>query len=235
LAGIEGIFVGGPKSLRDERGDFVSSIVRKRVDGPIHLSIDGFEGDKVTQPYHGGSDAAVCVHLVDHYDFWRAHYGMDLPHGHLGENLVLSEVKEDDVCAGDVIRAGSALLQVSGPRVPCETQARRAGRTDWVKLTIRENRTGFYLRVLEPGIVEVGDAWRIEQRIHPQGSIPAINRCLYLDFDPEVAQAYSEMQGLAEWWREQFREKLARTKGHWSDEILQPAEASVQTAETEVG
>lgn len=232
MATIEAIFVGGPKALRDARGEWISSIARRRASGPLRLSTEGFDGDKVTQPYHGGPDAAVCVHLVDHYNFWRDHYGIRFDHGHLGENIVLGGVEETDVCAGDVISIGSARVQVSGPRVPCETQARRAGRADWVKLTIRENRTGFYLRVLEEGVVQQGDGWIVQERCHQRASIPAINRCLYLEFDPDLANEFAETPGLADWWRDQFRERLARTGRHWSEEILRPEEQEIHLSES---
>jgi MOSC domain-containing protein YiiM len=234
LAIIEGVFVGSPKTLRDERGEWVSSIVRKRIDGPVGLCSEGFDGDKVTQPYHGGPEAAACVHLADHYDFWRDHYGIDLNHGHLGENIVLTGMKEEQIYVGDIVRIGSALVQVSGPRVPCETQARRVGRADWVRLTIRENRTGFYLRVLETGAIQNQDGWLLLERLNERGSIPRINRCLYLDFEIDLAREFSEMAGLAEWWREQFRERLTRTGPHWSEEILQPDEVPVHTTESKM-
>jgi MOSC domain-containing protein YiiM len=229
MAHINGIFIGGPKALRDERGEWLSSIVRKRAGGPVLLGAEGFEGDKVTQTYHGGPEAAACVHLADHYRFWREQYAVELSHGHLGENVVLCGMTEDEVHAGDILRIGSALVQVSGPRVPCDTQGRRAGRSDWVKLTIRENRTGFYLRVLEAGAVQDQDRWLFQERLNERGSIPAINRCLYLDFDPDIAREFAELPGLADWWREQFRERLARTGKHWSEDILRPDEASVHT------
>lgn len=232
MATIEAIFVGGPTVLRDDRGEWVSSIARKRVIGPVHLSKEGFDGDKVTQPYHGGPDAAVCVHLIDHYNFWRDRYGVGFGPGHLGENIVLSGVEETDVCVGDVISVGSARVQVSGPRVPCETQARRAGRADWVKLTIRENRTGFYLRVLEAGAVQQGDGWIVQERTNWRASIPAINRCLYLEFNPDLANEFAETPALANWWRDQFRERLARTSKHWSEEILLPEEQKIHLSES---
>jgi MOSC domain-containing protein YiiM len=218
---INSIFIGGPATLRDSRGEWVTSIARHRATGAVHLSAEGFAGDKVAQPYHGGPDGAVCVHLADHYAFWREKYAVDLPYGHLGENLVLEGIEEAQVCAGDVVRIGSALVQVSCPRIPCETQGRRAGRADWVKLTIRENRTGFYLRVLEHGEVEAGDAWLLQERLHERASIPALNRCMYLEFDPALAAEFAQMDGLADWWERQFHEKLARTAEHWSDAILQ--------------
>lgn len=234
MAVIEGIFIGGPKTLRDKRGEWLSSIARQHVEGRVALSREGFDGDKVTQSYHGGPEAAVCVHLADHYDFWRRQYGVDFLNGHLGENLVLSGMKEEDACIGDIVRIGSALVQISGPRIPCQTQARRAGRADWVKLTIRENRTGFYLRVMEPGSVQAGDEWLLQQRLNEQGSISALNRCFYLELARDLAAVFARMEGLAEWWRDQFREKLARTGQHWSEEILQPQDP-VDTSEMEKG
>ena len=217
---LHSIYAGGPKTLCDERGDWVSSIARERVTGPIQLSVPGLEGDKVNQPYHGGPEAAVCVHLAMHYQFWRDQYGIELNPGHLGENFLLEEIDESDVHAGDIVQVGSARVQVSGPRVPCENQARRAGRADWVKLTIRENRTGFYLRVLEPGVVQGGDKWVLQERLNERGAIPDLNRCLYLEFSRDQAEEFVGMPGLAEWWKQQFRERLNRVPGHWSEEVL---------------
>jgi MOSC domain-containing protein YiiM len=216
--------VGGPKSISDERGEWVSSILRERVAGPVRLLSDGFAGDKVAQPYHGGPEAAVCVHLAEHYEFWRSCYGVDLGHGYLGENLVLEQVKEADVFVGDQIRIGSALVQVSGPRVPCENQARRVGRKEWVRWTIRENRTGFYLRVLEPGLVKEEDRWVLERRINQSGSISVLNEVFYLAFDASRAEEMAEMQGLANWWKHQLREKSRRQAGHWSNGIVDSSE-----------
>ena len=114
---------------------------------------------------------------------------------------------------GDRIRLGTAVVQVSGPRVPCANLARRIGRPDFVKLTILENRTGFYLRVFEPGILQAGDRWTLEDRLNAAGSIPAVNRCMYLDFDPAFALA---MPGLETWWKDQARQKLGDRTAHWT-------------------
>ena len=104
----------------------------------MQLQKGGLVGDKVAQSYHGGPDADVCVHLLDHYRFWNKYYGMNLQPGHVGENFTLDNLTEGQICAGDIVRVGTALLQVSGPRVPCANLARRIGRSDWVKLTITE-------------------------------------------------------------------------------------------------
>jgi MOSC domain-containing protein YiiM len=213
---VQAVFTGQPKSITDEQGTWTSSIFRDRVNGPVQVSPHGLVGDRVAQPYHGGPGAAVCAHLTDHYSFWNAQYNMDLKAGCVGENVTLDHIAEDQVCVGDRVRLGTAVVQVSGPRVPCANQARRIGCPDWVKLTIRENRTGFYLRVLEPGMLQAGDPWIIEERVNQDGSISAINRCMYLEFDASYARRMLEMSGLEAWWKDQARQKIDNQTGHWT-------------------
>ena len=218
-ASIRSIFIGQPKSITDERGTWTSSIFRNRVDGSVQVSLCGLAGDKVAQPHHGSLGAAICVHLTDHYSFWNTQYNMNLKAGDVGENLTLDDITEDQVCVGDRVRLGTAVVQVSGPRVPCANLGRRIGRSDWVKLTIQENRTGFYLRVLEPGALQAGDPWIIEERVNHDGSIPAINRCMYLEFDEGYARRILEMSGLEAWWKDQARQKLGGPTQHWTSSM----------------
>lgn len=213
---VEAVFTGQPKSITDERGTWTSSILRDRVAGRVQVTLHGLAGDKVAQPYHGGPGAAICVHLNDHYSFWNTQYNMNLQAGSVGENVTLGDIAEDQVCVGDKVRLGTAIVQVSGPRVPCANLARRIGRSDWVKLTIRENRTGFYMRVLEPGAFQAGDPWIIEERVNHDGSIPAINRCMYLEFDASYASRMLEMSGLEAWWKDQARQKMEGSTEHWT-------------------
>ncbi|SEC32745.1 MOSC domain-containing protein [Terriglobus roseus] len=216
---VQAVFTGQPKIISDERGTWTSSIFRERTEKPVSISLAGLAGDKVTQPYHGGPGAAICVHLADHYAFWNSRFSLNLEAGSVGENITLQNITEDQICVGDTVALGSALVQVSGPRVPCANLARRIGRSDWVKQTILENRTGFYLRVLEPGTVQAGDTWSLKRRINPNGSIPAINRCIYLHFDPAYAKSMLEMQGLEGWWKDQARQKLELREKHWTSSM----------------
>jgi len=215
---IQAVFTGRPREIVDDRGTWTSSICRDRTEGSVEVSLQGLLGDKVAQPYHGGPGAAICVHLADHYAFWKREYGIELPAGSVGENITLAGLRESEICVGDVVRVGTALAQVSGPRVPCANLARRIGRTDWVKLTIRENRTGFYMRVLEPGLLQETDRWVLEDRLNAAASVPDINSCMYLAFDRGLAQAMLDMAGLEEWWKEQARQKLVSAE-HWTSSM----------------
>jgi MOSC domain-containing protein YiiM len=220
---VQAVFIGRPKSITDERGTWTSSIFRDPVSGSVQVSLRGLIGDEVAQPHHGGPGAAICVHLTDHYCFWNARYNLNLQPGCVGENVTLNNVIEDQVCVGDRVRLGTVVAQVSGPRVPCANLARRIGRPDWVKLTIQENRTGFYLRVLEPGVLQAGDPWIVEARPNTSGSISAINRCMYLEFDASYAREMLEMPGLEAWWKDQAQQKLEDRTGHWTSTMMSEA------------
>ncbi len=213
---IDAIFVGGPKILYDDRGPWQSSTHRERVPAAVQVIKGGIVGDKVTQPYHGSPDAALCVHLAEHYAFWNQRYGLALQPGMVGENLTVRGIEESAIYVGDVVRFGSVLAQVSGPRVPCANQARHIGRADWVKLTLQENRTGFYMRILEPGVMKPGDLWQLQHRPNEDASIPRINQCMYLQFDPAYAKHIGYMVGVGDWWRKQAIEKLAVRDAHWT-------------------
>jgi MOSC domain-containing protein YiiM len=207
---IHSIYIGQPKNLTDERGQWRSSIYRDLAEGAVGVAAQGLVGDQVAQPYHGSLDCAICGHLLDHYRFWNEQYGMDLQPGNVGENFTLEDVREDEICIGDIYRVGTARIQVSCPRSPCDNQARRIGRSDWVKLTIQELRPGFYMRVLEPGLVQAGDAFQLEERPNPGSSLTVFNRCWYHEFDPVLAEQFTTMTGLMPWWQERFAQKLAK-------------------------
>lgn len=206
---IHALFTGGPKRLHDARGDYHSSIAREEVHGPAQLALRGFVGDRNAQDYHGTLDTAVCFHALSHYAHWNSTLGMALKPGSVGENLTLDGADDQSICVGDVYRLGTARVQVSAPRGPCETQARFVGRPDWVKLTLQALRTGLYARVLTPGTVQAGDAFLLEQRPNPGLSILELNRCWHHQFDPYLARLYIEAEGLMDWWQGRLRQRLA--------------------------
>jgi len=207
LGRVAAVFVGGPKTLRDQRGKWRSSIARDRVDGIAQLETRGFVGDQVTQPYHGSLETAVCLHSLAHYTFWNSTLQMALQPGAVGENLTFDEADETNICVGDVLRIGTARIQISAARTPCKNQARHIGRPDWVKRTIAELRTGMYARVLTPGALRAGDQVALESRPNPGLTVYALNHCFYHDYRPEVAERFCAAEGLMDWWKQRLREK----------------------------
>ncbi len=198
---IHSIYIGQPQTITDESGTWRSAIFRDLVEGPIHLGMRSLAGDQVADTdNHGRPTQAVCCHPMAHYDFWNTHHGMALRPGNVGENWTLDGADEAEICINDIYSVGEARIQVTGPRVPCGKQAKRVGHPDWVKLTLQELRTGFYLRVLTPGMVSAGDRWTLDERAFPGLTMHAINRSAYHEFDPALAERMRAVPDLHPYW-----------------------------------
>lgn len=156
---IISVNVGLPRDLTYGDGVVASGIVKQPAAGPVAVGRINLAGDaQADLSVHGGVDKAVYAYPHEHYAAWRRELGRDdLEPGHFGENLTVEGLPEDAVGIGDVFRVGSALLQVSQPRVPCFKLAIRMGDPGFVKPFLRSGRVGFYLRVLDEGVVEAGD------------------------------------------------------------------------------
>jgi MOSC domain-containing protein YiiM len=173
---------------------------------PLELGVEGLAGDQqANRRVHGGPDKAVCVYSADHVAWWRAQLETDAwGPGAVGENFTVSGQTEVDVCLGDVYEVGTALVEVSQPRSPCQTLARRWARPDLPRRVVHSGRSGWYLRVRRPGVVEAGLPILLRERPHPEWTILRVNRVSYgQDADAEQAvRALAVLPALAEAWRD---------------------------------
>ena len=82
------------------------------------LNIDGDgQGDLAG---HGGEHRAVFVYQIDSYHYWQNQLGRnDFAYGQFGENFTVDGLSDQEVCIGDRYRVGSALFEVTQPRVTC--------------------------------------------------------------------------------------------------------------------
>ncbi|CAN5863389.1 hypothetical protein BH10CHL1_BH10CHL1_16000 [soil metagenome] len=207
---IHTIHIGQPQSITDETGTWQSSIFRRPVAGPVQLGPRGLEGDQVTdKKYHGSRDQAVCCHSLDHYHYWNEVY-QTTTFGpvRIGENWTLVDADEQEIYIGDIYAVGTAQVQVSGPRMPCSKQNRKLHLPDFQKRTRQVLRTGFYLRVLTPGVVTAGDIWHLQARSQPNASLYTVNVCAYRTFDLAMIQQLIKLPDLATAWVRFFQRKL---------------------------
>lgn len=154
---VIGLQAGRPRDLFLGGRMVRSAIIKSPVIGSVNVGLEGLDGDsQVDRSAHGGVERAFCAYPAAHLAVWGREWGLSLVPGSFGENLTLTGLDEESVHLGDQFRFGSALLEVSQPREPCSTLAARLGREDLAEL-IRENgRTGWYMRVIEPGVAAVG-------------------------------------------------------------------------------
>jgi MOSC domain-containing protein YiiM len=120
-------------------------------------------------------------------------------------------VLEKDLHIGDQVRVGSALLQVSQPRMPCYKLQVRFDREDMTKLFALSRRSGFYLSVIEEGKVKAGDAIEVVERDKHRVSIADVNG-LYFDrpIDRELAKRALQEPALTAESRSMVLSRLAQ-------------------------
>jgi len=126
---------------------------RRKV-GRLNIDGDG-QGDLAG---HGGVNRAVMVYQMDSYHFWESQLvRKDFSYGQFGENFTVDGLPDNEVCIGDRYRIGTALFEVSQPRVTCYRVGIRMNEGRMPALLVEHHRPGFYLRVLEEGEIGAGD------------------------------------------------------------------------------
>jgi MOSC domain-containing protein YiiM len=195
---------GTPDSRDPMDRAFTSAIWKEAISGPAWIATLGLRGDAVANPkVHGGPDQAVLMYAATHYPTWCAEWGRhDIGPGAFGENLSVDGLTEDSACLGDVYRIGSARLQVTKPREPCATLARRHRRPDMIAIVQGNGRGGWYLRVLQEGEVEAGQQIEVVERPHPEWSVRSVGRAMVeRKSDPERAARLARCPELAANWK----------------------------------
>lgn len=134
--------------------------------GPKGTGSVGLAGDRAHDvKHHGGTDQAVYAYAREDLDAWAAELGRELPDGVFGENLTTYGMDITGALIGERWRVGAeVLLEVSRPRIPCTTFAGWIGEPDWIKRFTRRAVPGTYLRVIESGQIQAGDACHTRYR-----------------------------------------------------------------------
>jgi MOSC domain-containing protein YiiM len=143
------------------------------------LGKGGFDGDACNWSGHHGEAMAVNVFASEHYGTFEELGGKTLPRPAFGENLTLSGYTDAQAHVGDVVRIGGALLQVSQPREPCGNLVRFLGLPRIIRWMEERRETGFYFRVLEPGLVAPDSTIHIEERGDPDWTIFGLSDLMY--------------------------------------------------------
>jgi len=205
---VASLNIGLPRKESFFGKDILTGICKQPVTGPLHLGRLGFENDGVGDlKHHGGTDKAVCVYSLDHYPYWEDILGMKLPAAAFGENLTVSQVYEEDICIGDILQLGTALVQVSQPRQPCRTLAARYGRDDLIKLVVDSGLTGFYFRVLEEGRVEKGAELLVKERDPRAVAVSFANHTYHHDRkNCDAIEMVLAVPALSASWQKSFQE-----------------------------
>ena len=148
----------------------VTAIDKRPVGGPVRVRPFGVWGDvQADRADHGGRDKALYAYAQEAADRWAAELEREVPPGMFGENLRTSGVDVDGAEVGERWSVGAdpataLVVEVTMPRTPCATFARRMGEERWVRRLARSGAPGAYLRVVRPGAVSAGDPVEVLSR-----------------------------------------------------------------------
>ncbi len=180
----------------------------------IELGMEGFTGDMVQdKKHHGGNDKAICCYNSDHFSKWKKDLGFDLLAAAFGENLTLTgeNALETNVFIGDRYQLGKAIVEVSEPRGPCYIIGIRYNYKKFPVHLQETGFTGFYLRIIQPGLVTKTDKL-IHLSSHPEKiSVMDVNYIRYHDSkNKEWLQKLIKLKELTLEWREYFEKILIK-------------------------
>src|SRR6185436_11259858 len=153
---------------------------------------------------------AVLVYQLESYRYWQRELGRsEFTFGQFGENFTVDGLSDREVCIGDRYRIGEALFEVSQPRVTCYRVGLRMDEPRMAALLVSHGRPGFYLRVLEEGLVGAGDEIVKVADGSEQMTVAEIDALLYLPgHRREDLQRALRIPALSPGWQGSFRALL---------------------------
>lgn len=202
---INALYIGAAR--RRWPGKPPSAIAKMATPERLELTPTGLVGDQQADlSVHGGPDKALHHYAADHYPAWRTELDRDdLGPGDFGENLSTTGLVEDTLCIGDTLAMGGAVVQISQGRQPCWKLNLHSAEPRMAALFQQTGRTGWYYRVLEPGMIGAGDTIRLLERPNPGWTVKRVTQArLTRDIPSADAAVLAGMATLARGWREAF-------------------------------
>jgi len=186
-----------------------SAIDKRPVSGPVEVGPLGLDGDTVADKVnHGGLEQAVYAYAREDLDWWTEQLGRELGNGLFGENLTTAGIDVSSALIGEIWRVGATVLQVTAPRIPCNTFKSWLDEPRWVKRFAAAGRPGAYLRVLTPGTVAAGDDLAVLSR--PAVQVTVTESMLAFYGDDELMRRLLHVEGRGAKWDEIAAEMLSR-------------------------
>jgi ferredoxin-NADP reductase/MOSC domain-containing protein YiiM len=231
MARLLSVNVGLPRDVAWKGRIVHTGIWKDPVRGRCRASRVNLEGDGQGDLHgHGGEQRAVFVYQIESYRYWQEQLKRtDFVHGQFGENFTIEGLADDTACIGDRYQIGSAVFEVTQPRVTCYRVGIRMNEPRMPALLTGSGRPGFYFRVIREGEVGAGDDIVKVGEASERMSIAEINALLYSpDHARDRLERALKIEALSPGWRRSFEALLkSRTTGVGSGNAgLAPAAAA---------
>ena len=211
MARLLSVNVGLPRDIAWKGRVVHTGIWKEPVAGRCRVGRLNLEGDGQGDLHgHGGEQRAVFVYQIESYRHWQEQLRRtDFVHGQFGENFTIEGLADDAVCIGDRYQIGSALFEVTQPRVTCYRVGIRTSEPRMPALLTSSGRPGFYFRVLREGEVGAGDDIVKVGEATEQMTVAEINALLYSPNHPHNQLERSlRIEALSPGWRRSFETLL---------------------------
>jgi ferredoxin-NADP reductase/MOSC domain-containing protein YiiM/ferredoxin len=203
--------VGLPRDIEWKGRTVHTAIWKDPVRGRCRVARLNLDGDgQGDLAGHGGEQRAVFVYQIESYAYWQKQlHRTDLVHGQFGENFTIEGLPDDAVCIGDRHQIGSAVFEITQPRVTCYRVGIRMDEPRMAALLTSSGRPGFYFRVLQEGEVEAGDEIKKIGEAKERMTVAEINALLYSCKHPrDQLQRALRIEALSPGWRWSFQALL---------------------------
>jgi MOSC domain-containing protein YiiM len=208
---VVSVNVGRTRSVTYRKREVRTAIWKYPVEKRVGARENRLEGDRQSDGrYHGGYDKAVYAYAREDYAWWEEKLGRELPPGIFGENLTTEGIDVSGARPGERWRVGTAVLEVSEPRLPCFKLGIRMEDPRFVKRFGGAGRPGAYLRILEEGDLAAGDPIDILERPDHGVTVAQMMDARLRSDAARMARLAPAAPALPEKWRRRVERAAAR-------------------------
>jgi ferredoxin-NADP reductase/MOSC domain-containing protein YiiM/ferredoxin len=231
MARLLSVNVGLPRDIEWKGRTVHTGIWKNPVPGRCRVGRLNLDGDgQGDLAGHGGEQRAVFVYQIESYRYWQEQLKRtDFVPGQFGENFAIEGLSDDVVCIGERYQIGSALFEVTQPRVTCYRVGIRMNEPRMPALLTSSGRPGFYFRVLQEGDVGAGDEIVKVAEAKERMTVAEINALLYSPNHPrDQMERALRIGALSPGWRSSFEALLqsqTTSSGSGNAGLMLPAAA----------
>jgi MOSC domain-containing protein YiiM len=205
---IIGLYSGKLSNIGEKRSP--TGIYKKSVE-QVSVDLLGIEGDiQADKRFHGGPEKALHQYALSSYEKIIKRYPLlhkKAEPGMIGENLSAIDMNEHNVCIGDIYKVGSAILQVSSPRIPCWKIDTKFKQPHLHQFISQHRLNGWYYRVVQAGDITLNDKLILQQRPNTDFTVDTMLKVINGEAEAQVIRLAANAIGLDPEWQKRLNKK----------------------------
>ena len=193
-----------------KRKELISAIKKYPIKKAFLTKIGFKEDEQADLVHHGGENKALFLFSKKTYEKISKECNINFEideMAYFGENLILSNVSEEDICIGDIYEIGESQIQITQPRQPCWKLSANTNQKQMTKFIFDSGYTGWYAKVLKEGTICKDDEMRFIKRQEPDLSIKLLNKLIV---NPSLNMSLAKKAIQSEFLGKPFKESLEK-------------------------